>query len=671
MNEGADMLQAGVSAFEAGRLDEAAALLARVPEQGPHGADALHLRGLVALRRGQADEAEALIRRAIAANGNNPAYHSNLGAALHRQGRMAQAEQALRLALVLRPAYAAALSNLGLVLLDSGRAADAAPCLEQAVAAAPRDPRAHFNLGNAFYKLGRFAPAAASLWRAVELRPGFAEAHSNLANVLEALGDAAGAVAAMEAASALRPNDVALRVNLGKMLGSAGRHLAAGEAFAEAGRLDPTSTDAMMGLSLTAFHQGEGERALALVEAVLERLPDRAAAHAVHAKYLESVHRLDEAEAAARRALVLDADDRAALRVLAQLAHRRGDLAEARTRFEALAAESGEDAGVASVELGQVLDRLGETAAAFAAVSRGKALQAAAPAARRHDSERYRARVRRIHGFATSAPMSDWPEVPGAGPVPGFFVGFPRSGTTLMERMLAAHRDLVTVEERPLLHSVWEALERPPFERGYPEGLGQLTAEQVETLRQRYWQTARTWIGTGHGNRRVLDKLPLNIIHLPLVRRLFPTAPVLVALRDPRDVVLSAFLQAFEINDSMLNFATLDDSARLYELVMGLWLDMRERLGLKVLEYRYEDLIADPRGVMERVLAHFGLPWQDRVLTPVKAETGKMARTPSYIRVEQPLDASAIGRWRRYRTELEPVLPRLARFVEAFGYSAE
>jgi len=219
--------------------------------------------------------------------------------------------------------------------------------------------------------------------------------------------------------------------------------------------------------------------------------------------------------------------------------------------------------------------------------------------------------------------------------------------------MLARHPAIVGVAEQPILRVLARRVEQLSGERRpYPDGLASLPPEAAAELRREYWRAVDRAGGISEGTR-LLDRLALNIVYLPLVRRVFPEAKVLVALRDPRDVVLSCFMQIYRPTDSVANFNDIESAARLYEEAMELWFALREHAGLDCLECHYEDVIGDPRAALTRVVAHLGVGWDECVL-----DSG----------AEEPLHGRAIGRWRRYRDELVPVLPRLARFVAALGY---
>jgi len=258
-------------------------------------------------------------------------------------------------------------------------------------------------------------------------------------------------------------------------------------------------------------------------------------------------------------------------------------------------------------------------------------------------------------------------------PTPAFLVGFPRSGTTMTERALDAHPSLRSLEEKPTLTATKTKMGQDLGLRDDPDDGGKvdaMTPAQVTELRRFYWaRVADELGGPPRDGEVVLDKLPLRIIDLPVVNRLFPRASVIVALRDPRDVILSCFRQNFRINLPMSFFLDIHDSARCYEAVMGSWLEMRGVYSFDVKEVRYEDTVSDFEPKMREMLAFLGLDWDDAVLSfHERKPDERQSVTPSYHAVRRKVNRGAIGRWKPYAAQLAPILPTLEPFVEAFGY---
>ena len=161
----------------------------------------------------------------------------------------------------------------------------------------------------------------------------------------------------------------------------------------------------------------------------------------------------------------------------------------------------------------------------------------------------------------------------------------------------------------------------------------------------------------------------MNVIFLPLIRRVFPDSKILFALRDPRDVVLSCFQQRFGMNAAMVQFLELNSAAAYYDKVMSLGLICRERLGLSVFEVRYEDVVADLEKVARGVTSFLELPFESSMLSPAEAALQRNINTPSVRQVVQPIYNRSVARWKKYEAQLAPVLPLLSDWAERLNYA--
>ncbi|MDP6175567.1 MAG: sulfotransferase, partial [Rhodospirillales bacterium] len=249
---------------------------------------------------------------------------------------------------------------------------------------------------------------------------------------------------------------------------------------------------------------------------------------------------------------------------------------------------------------------------------------------------------------------------------PAFLIGFPRSGTTLLEQIIKAHPMIETIEERPLLSSVEESLLAQG--QAYPECLSELGGEQLDQLRRIYFDAMETFSGPRQGNRIYLDKMPLNTLKVPLIHRLFPRAKIIFVLRHPCDCCLSGVMQSYQPNDAMAGFLNIESAARFYSATMDFWRRCQDVLQLDCHMLRYEDLIEDYSGEAKAVLKHLGLAWDDAIQQYREKASDRLIATPSYHQVKEPIYRRAKGRWRTYAEFLEPVLPILAPHATAFGY---
>lgn len=260
-------------------------------------------------------------------------------------------------------------------------------------------------------------------------------------------------------------------------------------------------------------------------------------------------------------------------------------------------------------------------------------------------------------------------------PSPVLLVGFPRSGTTMTEQVLAALPGVRTTDEHPFMTPVMDRanllfsrMEDPP--PTMLERLDALTPTQVCELRAIYWNEVAKVVGPEalDHNLTVIDKHPLRILEVGLVNRLFPEARVIVMLRDPRDCCLSAYFQDLGLTLISVRFLKLDLLGDAYGTLLGLWLDIRESLTLPWMQLRYEDLVTNFETEARRLVEFVGQPWTDDVLRFNEKAAQRAINTPSYQAVTEKVNTRAVGKWARYERHLGPLIEKVAPFLDEFGY---
>jgi len=248
--------------------------------------------------------------------------------------------------------------------------------------------------------------------------------------------------------------------------------------------------------------------------------------------------------------------------------------------------------------------------------------------------------------------------------------GFPRTGTTLLEQVLDAHSGVVSSDEREafardIFPAMWLT---PATPLPTADVLDAIPLSRLAGLRDRYLGCMEAALNESIGDRVHLDKNPTLTVVLPGFLRLFPEARLLIALRDPRDVVVSCFLQYLPLNANSVYFLTLERTAQRYANDMNLWRKLRSLIASPWIEVRYEATVADLEKEARRVLEFLGLGWEPNVLNYREHLRGKAVASPTYEAVSQPLYTRAIGRWKNYQRFLEPCLPILQPSLDAFGY---
>ena len=564
------------------------------------------------------------------------------------------------------PDTASVLCDLASQLVAQERNNPAARVFMAALALKPQCIAAHKGLGLLLESAGFFEDAADSFASALELQP-TSELHYLLARSLQRAGQAELSGLHYNTALQIDPENVDAWYNLGVLLAAAGQLVEASAAFTQITQKAPSIARAWTSLGAVRAQLSDEAGAIRCLQEAVQLEPDNALAHANLADSLRTRDQVAQARKHAEKALRLEANQVLAALVCARLDLQEGLIEEGRKRLLALLARSDSDQlkGRMLVDLGMAHDRLGDYELAFAASSEGHALLAAQSPASAIDSSAYPRRVEVLAQWTNNALRQNTTILDGA-PSPGFLIGFPRSGTTLTEQILAAHPSLHSLDERPFLEQVSIAASELTG-LPYPACIDSLDQEQLQTLRELYWQEVAIETGLQR-DQNILDKMPLNIVHVGLISRLFPNARLLVALRDPRDCCLSAFMQDFVPNEAMVQFSSLERTTSLYAQVMQLWLDSRHKLKNPWLESRYEDLVEDLEESAKKILNFLDLPWNPTVLDYHEHAARKHISTPSHKDVTKPIFRRALRRWERYQEQLAPYEERLAPFISAFGY---
>ncbi len=527
---------------------------------------------------------------------------------------------------------------------------------------------AHRGLGLLLEAEGFLEDAVDSFETTVGLE-GSSEHHYLLGRALHQSGQVARSAQHYEMALRLDPNNVDALCNLGLLFHTIGRLEDAVASFTEVTRRAPQVARAWTSLGALMSQLGNNPEAIRCLSEAVSLEPGNALAHANLADALRTADRTEEARNHAERSASLDPSQVLAPSICARLALQAGQFEEAREQLLALLTnhDCGALKGRILVDLAMAHDRLGDHDLAFNTSSEGQALLSAQSPANTIDVSAYPARVQAIAAWTPKALAAPPPSTQSSTRSPCFLVGFPRSGTTLTEQILAAHPRVNSLDERPFLDQVIEA-GTDMTTASYPLCIDQLTETQVQQLRERYWDLLKA-DSTIDQDRLVLDKMPLNLVHIGLIRRLFPEAQLIVALRDPRDCCLSAFMQDFVPNEAMVQFHSLERTTALYAQVMGLWLDNRSALANPWIESRYEDLVDDLEGAARRLLSFLDLPWDQAVLHYHQHASRRHISTPSHQDVQKPIFRRALRRWQRYEKHFVPFEERLRPFITAFGYN--
>ena len=483
-------------------------------------------------------------------------------------------------------------------------------------------------------------------------------------------------ISILERASRLAPADSRLWFYLGRCHGLCYDYAAAERCFEKAINNSGRKKEAFMAAGLHCLSFGQHEMAARHFERTMKQNGDSVEALVRLAEVRERQNHLDEAADLVKRALNLNPNFIPALLTRARLHRLTDQLEEAETLLRSFVKKSNADSWTraqAWYELGSILDRQQCFDDAMSAFLEAKALMPTT-AGQNEFRQAAHADLKKNTETISSDLLRRWHEI-GETFKPrhrlAVLCGHPRSGTTLLEQVLDSHPGILSMEETSIFFE--EAF--IPLGRDFAPDvhfvpvLDSIAPGLLRQSRKNYFRCAEHFLGQPITQRLLLDKNPSLLTLIPAIIRIFSETKFLVALRDPRDVCLSCFMQPiFPTNRISSTYPTLEATAIDYSLTMNFWQVLKPLMPSPFLEVRYEDLADDVESIARRILEFLDVPWNDRVLDFQKHSQNKLVRSPTYADVRKPVTKRAVGRWRNYQKYLEPYLPVLEPFVKAFGY---
>jgi tetratricopeptide (TPR) repeat protein len=569
--------------------------------------------------------------------------------ALQREGRLPEAEGLYRSVLQQVPDHVQALFNLGLVRVRQGRSDDAIVLLGKALEQKPEFAEAHNALGIALRMGGLEQQALAHYAAALAIKPDYAEVENNFGLALQALGRHADALDHFRRALALAPDYFEAENNIGAALRVLHRFAEAVEHYRKALSIKPSSAEAHNNIGATLQLLGQHDEALTEFEQALALMPDLASAWHGCGTVLRTLGRLEEAQQSIQRAIAIAPRRAEFYRSLAETKRFvSGDshlvLIEALARD--IASLSEDDQIHLHFALGKVYADLADNERGFDHLLQGNALKRGQVA---YDEAATMAYFDRIRILFNAAVMQERAGAGDPSPAPIFIIGMPRSGTTLVEQVLASHPQVHGAGELGDFEAAVAALGGGPD--GVPADIGgaelrRIGAHYLAAVSPRAPQA-----------RRITDKMPANFRFAGLIHLALPNARLVHMRRDPVDTCLSCFSLLFGGEQPYAyDLAELGRFYRAYEKLMAHWRGVLPP-GV-MLEVRYEELVDDFEPQVRAILAHCGLEWDEACLDFHKTE--RPVHTASATQVRQPLYRSSVGRWRPPDAVLRPLLDALA-----------
>jgi tetratricopeptide (TPR) repeat protein len=637
-------------AFRAlGQLDRAAGGCQAALRLRPDHPEALCNLGMALQGLGRHDEAIASFRLALERRPDFAVVHNNLGVSLREQGQPDEALAHFRRAVELAPAHAAAHTNLGQMLLDRGEAEEALRHCQEAVRLQPDLAALHHNLGNVLHRLGRLVDARAAYLEALRLAPTLARSHAHLGVVLRQEGRLDEALPWLEQAVVLEPGNPTFWEWLGELHVERESPADAIPCWRQVLALAPEKATAHIYLGLSLHEEGQLAEAGQHYRQAVRSLPGSAAARLNLGWLHEELGELNEAEAAFREALRLQpgyALPHARLATLLRGKLPEADLAALEDRLTDPQLGPGVRARLL-FGLAHVLDARGDFAGAADCLRQANALTRELARGRRDyfpaEHEQF------VDGLTRVFDPALFERLAAAGSQsrrPVFIFGLPRSGTTLVEQVLASHPRIHAAGELRLARQSFEAI---PVVLGRDQAplacVKDMDAAALQHLAGRHLEALRAL--AGDAAERVVDKMPDNYLYVGLLALLFPRAVFIHCRRGLRDGAVSCWMTDFRSLRWSNDFQHIASRFRQYRRVMNHWHSV---LPVTVHEVDYEDTVTDLEGTARRLLAACEQEWDPACLEFHR--TQRPVRTASVTQVRQPIYRRSLARWKNYEREL-------------------
>jgi tetratricopeptide (TPR) repeat protein len=577
----------------------------------------------------------------------------------HAEGKLALAEQFALSVLTEEPAHAEALHLLGIIALQKGNASLAVDYLNRSLLCDGHNAVVWKNMGDVYLAAGDLVSGVASYERALRLEPHFADAHDHLGIALQHLGYLERAVASHQEAVRLAPDLARAHNNLANALRSQGKSAEVAAAFEQAHRLAPECPEFVYNLGTALHEEGELERAVDCYRLALRMRPGHADASNNLATALKEQGNLDEAIAQFRQTLCLKPDHASALYNLSELAavgHYQF-APEELERVKALAQSprvSALERSLCGFAVASVLDKQKAYDEAFAYYRMANDLRRPQDHGVAFDAARHEAFVDGIiatYDEAYFERVRDWGVDTD---LPVFIIGMPRSGSTLVEQILASHPSVFGAGE---LGQMPQLLAKLAADSQYLNGTPLLPDPRAaRDMAAAYLKCLQS---VGKGAPRVTIKTLENYLHLGAIATLFPRARIIHCRRDPLDICVSCYCQNFNHLDFTWSLDDIGAYYRAYEKLMAHW---DRVLPVRIHEVYYEELIHNQEAVSRDLVSFCDLDWDERCLSFFK--TRRVVRTASTVQVRKPISTKSIGRWKHYRSHLGPLLAALGRGFE-------
>ena len=573
--------------------------------------------------------------------------------------------------------------------------------LENLIKADPKNFINYFHLGDAYRKIKKYDFALKNYQKSVELNEEFPEGFNNLANIYKELKNIKNSITFFKKAIELNPNYINALYNLGvvyfeidkyeessayfkKVLEINPKHLAtlnnfglllkktkkydeALKCFKKAIDIDSNFLQAYNNIGTISLELGNIKDAIFNYEKVLQISPNNFISYKNLLATYENSNQIENYEKTLKLTKKKFPNEKILELYKGILFFRKKKFKESIKYLDKISFIKENETEIKRIFfLARAYDRIDKTNEAFKFFKLGNKLENSTFEAKQFDKNRYLKNIENKKNYFTKKNISKWTKAKSPSPIlsPIFLVGFPRSGTTLLDAILRSHPKIKVIEEKPMLLKMINKIKNNDL-----YSLENISPAEIQYLQEEYLSELKKHTNVDDKSTLFIDKLPLNIINTGEILRIFPNARFILALRHPMDCVLSCFMQDFKLNDAMNNFLNLEDAANLYKNTMELWNQYISVLKVNYVVIKYEKLIKDFKPNIKIILKFLNLNWNKSLLnyreTAIKREK---ISTPSYYQVIQPIYKHANQRWKRYKKHLTNIEPNLSALIKKYKY---
>ncbi len=550
--------------------------------------------------------------------------------------KLASAKELLEKAIKIKPEMSDLYNSLGLIHREMGNFEQSLNSFKKAININPKFSIAYNNLGITYKDLDNIKEAEKNFYYSIEIDPNNSDPYNNLGLIYKDTNQNDKAQKNFEKCLKINPKNLQALNNLGNLHKNLGQIEQAEKYFYEAIDVNQKFFDSYNNLIVMYERTNVNEKLKELIEKANKIFPSNNIIQLFYGQYLYKIKKFSNA-----------------IECLNKISFSENQLNRERLRYLIIA---------------KSYDKLGDTINAFNFFKKTNEINLSLKKDNINKEQALKVIADRIEFFKDEK-ISNWSSNKSTdiNLEPIFLIGFPRSGTTLLDTILRSHPSINVIEEKPLINELISSISEEIG--GDLKKLKDLNQKQINIFQRKYFEDLRKNTENEINSKIVIDKMPLNIIHIGEIIRIFPNAKFILSIRHPCDSVLSCFMQSFKLNSAMANFLDIDSTAKIYDSVMKLWTIYFELFSINLHSVKYEDIINNFDLTIKNTLNFLDLDWSDNVKKFYEtADKRKLISTPSYDQVNQPLYSESINRWMKYNNNISNILPILEPWIKKFNY---